>query len=395
MNILQVSQSFYPCFDAGGVVRVVYEISKELAAKGHNVTVYTTDGCTKRLKVEKNVPIPVEGIKVYYFSNLSNKLKIKLKITTPYHLFKIIKKEIKNYDIIHIHEHRTILAVIVHHYAKKNNIPYIIQAHGYVLPFYQKTILKKIFDKLWGNKILNDASKAIALTNTELEQYTKMGVKEEKIVIIPNGINFSEYENLPKKGEFRKKFGIKDDEKIILYLGRINKIKGLDILMEAFSDIITDLKKVKLVIVGPDDGFLKSLKKMSFELGLNEKVLFTGPLYKENKLEAYLDAYVYVLPSVYEAFPNTVIESCACGSPVIITKSCGISDIIKDNVGCVVEHDTDSLKYALNYILKNEKFRNNLSDNCKSFVQSQIDLTNIIGKLEKIYNTETHSNSCD
>ena len=87
MNILQVSQSFYPCFDAGGVVRVVYEISKELTAKGHNVTVYTTDGCTKRLKVEKNIPVPVEGIKVYYFSNLSNKLKIKLKITTPYHLF--------------------------------------------------------------------------------------------------------------------------------------------------------------------------------------------------------------------------------------------------------------------------------------------------------------------
>ena len=208
------------------------------------------------------------------------------------------------------------------------NVPYIVQAHGSVMPFYQKTWLKKLFDKLWGNNILKDASKVIALTETELEQYKKMGVREDKIEIIPNGINLSNYQNLPEKGEFKKKYGIDEDEKIILYLGRINKIKGIDMLIEAFSDISNDLKKIKLVIVGPDDGFLKYLKEMSIDLELSDRVLFTGPLYKENKLEAYRDAYVYVLPSVYEAFPNTVIESCACRTPVIITESCGISDII-------------------------------------------------------------------
>jgi glycogen synthase len=109
MNILQISQSFYPCFDSGGVVRAVYEISKELVAQGHDVTVYTTDGCTKRLDVEKNEIVTLDGIKVYYFSNLSNKLKIRLKVATPYHLFKIIRSVIKNFDIIHIHEHCSLL----------------------------------------------------------------------------------------------------------------------------------------------------------------------------------------------------------------------------------------------------------------------------------------------
>jgi glycosyltransferase involved in cell wall biosynthesis len=216
MNILQVSPSFYPCFDFGGVVRVVYEISKELESKGHNVTVYTTDGCTKRLKVEKNVLVQLDGIEVYYFRNLSNKLKTKLKIGTPYYLFRIIRKDIKNFDIIHIHEHRTILAVIVHYYAKKNNIPYIVQSHGSVMPYYQKTWFKKLFDKLWGKKILTDASKLIALTETESKQYEVMGGDGEKIEIIPNGIIYDVYENLPKKGEFRKKYNIKNDEKIIL-----------------------------------------------------------------------------------------------------------------------------------------------------------------------------------
>lgn len=133
---------------------------------------------------------------------------------------------------------------------------------------------------------------------------------------------------------------------------------------------------------------------MSNDLGLNDKVLFTGPLYKKNKLEAYIDAYVYVLPSVFEAFPNTVIESCACGTPTILTESCGISDIISNNVGCTVKHNKDSLKNSLTHILQNEKFRNKLSDNCDNFVQLQFNLTNTIDTLEKIYNTEVHSNSC-
>ena len=74
-------------------------------------------------------------------------------------------------------------------------------------------------------------------------QYIEMGVSKNKIEIIPNGINLSDYQNLPEKGEFRKKYGIKNDEKIILYLGRINRIKGIDMLIEAFSDVSNDLSK--------------------------------------------------------------------------------------------------------------------------------------------------------
>ena len=385
MRILQISNSFKPAWEAGGTTRVVYDISCGLKIRGHNITVYTTDRGQKRVKAQKNKPVQLDNLIVYYFSNISNYIAMKLNIVTPYYLFFIARKHIKNFDIIHIHEHRTFLAVIISYFAKKNNVPYIVQAHGSVMPFFQKTLFKKIFDKLWGNNILNNASNLIALTEMESEQYKKMGVIEDKINIVPNGINLEEYQNLPKKGEFRKKYGIKNDEKIILYLGRINKIKGLEMLLEAFSDISIDHKKTKLVIIGPDDGFLYYLKKMSSNLGLNDKVMFIEPLYDTDKLEAYIDAYVYVLPSVYEAFPNTIIESCVCGTPVIITKSCGISDIVQDNVGCVVEHDTNSLKYALKYILKNEKFRNKLSDNCDSFVRLQFNLTNIIGKLEKIY----------
>ncbi|WP_281063400.1 glycosyltransferase [Methanobacterium aggregans] len=198
----------------------------------------------------------------------------------------------------------------------------------------------------------------------------------------------SEYQNLPKKGEFRKKYSIDDNEKFILYLGRINRIKGLDLLLESFSEISKDLDDVKLVIIGPNDGFLDQLKKIVKNLKLADKVMFPGPLYKENKLEAYIDADIYVLPSIYETFPNTVIESCACETPVILTEGCGISDLIRNDVGYVVKFDKNSLKDALLTILENDELRKNLSKKCSNFVQVNFNLDKTMNKLEEIYTHE-------
>ena len=348
MKILQISNSFKPAWEAGGTTRVVYEISCALSNKGHSVTVYTTDRGQKRVNVQKNRPVPLDNLIVYYFSNISNYLAMKLNIVTPYYLLFIARKELKNFDIIHIHEHRTFFAIVIHYYANKYNIPYIVQAHGSVMPFYQKTWFKKLFDKLWGNDILNNASNIIAITGKESEQYMVMGVPEQKITIIPNGINLSEFQNLPEKGKFREKYSIRSDEKVILYLGRINKIKGLEMLMEAFYDVSNHLKKVKLVIAGPDDGFLGYLKEMSIDLRLGSKVIFVGPLYGENKLEAYIDSDIYILPSLYEIFGITLLESILCGTPVICTKECGISDIIDGEAGISVPNTVNGIKEGYN-----------------------------------------------
>ena len=112
MKILQVTNFFKPSWEAGGPPRVVYEISKKLVERGHEVTVYTTDGFKYRLNVEKNKPIDVDGIRVYYFRNLSSYLTRKWILPILYYLPMIAKKEIKEFDIIHIHEYRTFLAII-------------------------------------------------------------------------------------------------------------------------------------------------------------------------------------------------------------------------------------------------------------------------------------------
>ncbi|MCE7699971.1 MAG: glycosyltransferase [Methanobacterium paludis] len=385
MKILQVISSFPPAYAYGGALKIAYEVSKELVKEGHSVTVYTTDvyGYNSRLEFEEN-PILMDGIEVYHFKNLSNKLAHMNFPIAPSMAF-ALKKNINKFDVIHVHEYRSFQAILVHHYAKKFGVSYVVQSHGSVLPFFQKQKIKKVYDHFWGYKLLQDASNVIALTETESKQCQKMGVPKNKIAIVPNGINLLEYQNLPKRGEFKKKYKIKNEDKIILYLGRINKIKGIDLLINSFLEVSKKLDNVKLVIVGPDDGFLGYLKEMLKNLKLSSKIIFTGPLYEKDKLKAYIDADIYVLPSRYETFPNTVIESCACGTPVILTDRCGISDLIKDNVGYVVPYEKNSLRDALIEILENNELRETLSKKCSNFVQVNFNLKSVVNKFEEIY----------
>ena len=270
MKILHVVPSFAPCFAHGGVVNASYQIAKKQVEDGHDVTVYTTDSCNERLQFENNYNVDVDGIKVFYFKNISNNIKNKLTIDTPLSSIKHIRKTIADFDIIHIHEHRHSLAIATHRYTKKNNVPYVLQAHGSVLPFFQKEKLKDIFDRLWGFDVLHDASRVFALTEVEKEQYIKMGVAEDMIEIVPLGINLEEYNNLPKKGSFKSKHDINVEDKTILFLGRIHEIKGLDLLINAFDKIQID--NVKLAIVGGDSGFKDTLDEMINEKNLQDKV---------------------------------------------------------------------------------------------------------------------------
>ena len=353
MKILHVAHFFYPCLSAGGVVNASYQIASK-QADGNDVKVYTSDSCKERLKFPNGrYDVDVGGIKVDYFKNLSNRFKLATMLDTPLSAPFRIRKDIKNHEVIHIHEHRQTLAIFVSHFAGKNNIPYVVQAHGSVLPFFQKESLKNLFDKVFGFRILHNASCVFALTEVEKEQYLKMGVDENKIEIVPLGINLEEYENLPQKGSFRSRFNIAEDDKLILFVGRIHEIKGLDLLVDAFNDLIDHNGEVsiKLAIVGPDDGYLSKLEEKINEYSLKENVIITGPLYKEEKQEALVDCDLFVMPSKYESFTTSGLEAMACGKPLVLTKNNHIHDWVDGNVGIACGDDKDSLRKAIETVL--------------------------------------------
>jgi len=385
MKILQVTNFFKPSWESGGPARVVYELSKKLTELGHEVTVYTTDGFKSRLDVEKNTLVYVDGIRVYYFRSISNYISKNMNFPIPYYLPVVARREIMDFDIIHIHEHRTLLSIVVNYYARKYKIPYVLQAHGSVLPFFQKQRLKRIFDLFAGNRILKDASLVIALNRREAEQYKKMNMDVNKIKIVPNGIELSEFDNLPMGGEFRRRYLIGDNEKIILYLGRIHRIKGIDLLVEAFADLANEFDDVRLVIVGPDDGFLPTLKKQIRSLNMNDKILLTGAIYEKDRLRVYADADVFVLPSIYETFPVTVFEASACGVPVVVTVNCGVAEFIDGMAGYVVGYDKYQLRDAIFKILTDNGLRKRFEEGGKMLVR-KFDIDNIVKKIENIYN---------
>ncbi len=381
MRILQVTPCFYPAWAYGGPPRNTYEIVKELAKRGHEVTVYTTDTIDKNCRQKEKV-LDVNGVKVYYFRNISNSLAWKRFFFAPGMIFKL-KREIKTFDIIHLQDFRNFQNIAVHYYAKKYGIPYIVQARGSVETFFQKGRLKRVFDIFWGYRILKDASRLIALTTMEAQQYKNMGIAESKIEIVPNGINLSEFENLPQKGEFRRKHGLNDDQKIILYLGRIYKQKGLDLLGKAFADLSKEIDNVRLVIAGPDDGYLSTLRKLINVLGIEDKVLYTGPLYQRDKLEAYVDADIYVLPSTYEIFGVTVLEALACGTPVIVTERCGVAYWINEAV-CVIQYDEEQLRGALAKVLVNEEYTRQFKNKRRLLIRN-FTWSKLVERLDNIY----------
>ena len=394
MKIIQVCPIFPPPSPksfGSGVVSVVYDLSRELLKRGHEVSVYTSAVLDRSSKIKHiSNPTIIEEIEVYYFPYVASYYTF---FVTP-SIMPAIRKNIRNFDIIHLHDFRTFQSIVTHHYAKQYGIPYVLQAHGSLVTYFQKGTVKRIFDRLWGYKILKDASKVIALTKTEAEQYRSMGVSEEKIEIMPNGIDLSEFDNLPERGEFRKKYSLNDDQKLILYLGRIHKTKGLDLLVKAFAELSMHLNNIELVIVGPVDGYLPSLKKLIADLGISDKVLYTGLLYGEEKLKACVDADVYVLPSAYETFPVAVLEACACGTPVIITDRCGIADVIDGQAGLVVPYDKDQLADALSHMLSDDKMRRGFGERGKLLIQEQFAWPKITAQVESIYENCVSSGRC-
>lgn len=388
MKILHVAHFFYPCLSAGGVVNASYQIASK-QREDNDVKVLSTDSCKERLKFPNGrYDVDVDGIKVDYFKNLSNRFKMATMLDTPLFSSFRIRKEIGNYEIVHIHEHRQTLAIIVSHFARKNNIPYIVQAHGSVLPFFQKEGLKNLFDKVFGFRILHNADCVFALTEVERKQYLEMGIDEEKIEIVPLGINLEEYENLPDFGRFRSKFSIDDEDKLILFVGRIHEIKGLDLLIDSFNDLINldEDERIKLAIVGPDDGYLNELEEKIKTYSLDEKVIITGPLYKEEKQEALVDCDLFVMPSKYESFTTSGLEAMACSKPLVLTKNNHIHDWVDGNCGIACDDDKDSLRSAIEELLFDEDLSRTYGENGRELIDHKYNWNIINKQILDIYN---------
>lgn len=377
MKIAFITPFFTPV--AGGSATAPYYLAKHLVKRDHEVSIFTSDfgRNSARFNDERDLTIIESKIELNAFNLLY----------TP-----SLKSELEKngrFDIFHSHNFRTYQNYVAYHYARRTNIPYVLQAHGSLPRIGSWKKLKQVYDVFFGYNLLRDTFKVIALNRFEAEQYKAMGVPEEKIAIIPNGIDLSEYTNLPPKGSFKSKHNIPEDKKIILYLGRIHRIKGIDFLIKAYAYLVKkkDYKDAILVIAGPDDGYLNEAKALAKSLKIDDSIMFTGPLYGRNKLEAYVDAEVYVLPSRYETFPMTVLEAYACGKLVIASNVGGLRDlVVNDETGLLFEAgNSKELAKSIHYLLNDYSKAVEMGLKGRKFVEKNFTIDKVIAMLEALY----------
>jgi glycosyltransferase involved in cell wall biosynthesis len=385
MKIGQVISTPPHAWATGGCARVTYELSKELIKRGHDVTIITTDLYKPN---ERHIPCDnsnvCNNLKIIRCKSLSNWLAWKHKVYLSIELLKYLNMHLSEYDVVHLQDlisiHAAATAVLCNIY----NIPYVLTTHGSVPWLSEKHMTNFLYKISCGKFILKHASKIVALNEMEVDQYKKIGVGEQRLEVIPNGVPLTNIAFLPKIGEFRTKYGIINNEKIILYLGRLHKIKGIELLLDAYSDIKDNLNLV-LVIAGPDDGYLKEIQNKIKCLKFENNIILTGPIYDSDKFGAYIDADVYVLPSSYEIFGITVLEACACGTPVIVTDRCGIADVIDNQAGLVVPYDKDCLRDTILHMLSEDKVRQNFGENGKLLVRERFNWEKIAEQVERVY----------
>ncbi len=388
MKILHVLPYFHPAWFFGGPVKVLYDVTGELAKRGHQVVIYTSDIKDAKSRVMNDVA-NVNGVSVYYFKNVSILAARKKIFITP-SMLSAVRNSLDFFDVTHIHGYVSFQNPLLYYYLQKKRIPYVIQAHGALYGTGVANCPKSIYDLFIGNRILKGASKLIALNQMEAAEYNNRGVFKEKIEIIPNGIDLSSYANLSKTRSmfksFREKFNIGDDKRIILYLGRIHRTKGIDLLITAYAYLINKmgLKDTVLVIAGPDDGYLAEIKTLASSLNVSDSIVFTGFISSEEKLEVLSDADVFVTPSFY-GFPITFLEACVTGTPIVTTTMGETLEWIDGNVGFVTSPSYHDLANAIRTILSNDELAARFSRNCRKLASTEFSLDRIVDRLEEVY----------
>lgn len=353
MKILQVTQTYYPFLERGGPTVKVRSIAEGLARRGHRVTVLTS--WYGRPFTGRQVQLG--GVEVIYL-----RARATYRATTfNAGLLSFCKKRLREFDVVHIYGLYDLLGPVVAHYCHKYSIPYVLEPLGMVRPIDRSFRMKRLWHSVFGKPLLRYAGLIIATSQQEEQELLDDGYPRNRIALRYNGVDLKEFASLPARGVFRTEWALPEDEPIILYLGRLIPRKGVDLLIDAFSQACP--QRGRLVIAGPEGeiGYLAKMRELAREKRVEDRTTFTGPLYGDQKKAALVDCQVFALPSRYENFANGVAEAIACGMPVIVSDRCGISEFVAGQVGLVIPREVPALTGALQQLLTDpgsyEKFK--------------------------------------
>jgi glycosyltransferase involved in cell wall biosynthesis len=372
-------------WSTGGPAKIVYDHATVQLDLRHEVHVLTTfsDG-------DQLYPSPL-GMKVFkvqrhWFSKFFPEFSLEA--------ISWIKKNAKNYDVIHIHGPFHFLGLIP--FILNIKTPKVITIHGIL----DKWVIKKSY---FLKKLISLLIQKRAFKKAALIQINNEGEKDDliqffnyqhpNVKVIPNGMILSDYEKIAEKGKFRLKYGIEAETKILLFLARLNLKKGLDLLLPAFKKYQIEYPNTILVLAGPDDGYLQQTKLFIDSNNLNKNILLTGMLTGDEKKEVLSDADAFILSSYSEGFSIAVLEAMISGCPTILSRYVGFIDSIVDyNASEIIELNVDSIESGIHKVFLNDEYAKTIAINSKKLVSENYDIKIVAQKLLDEFSKILHKN---
>ena len=322
MRVLNVNSSL-DFQTGGGMAERTFQMSRFLARAGVSCTVLTIDTGHDVARVEALKPAEVIAMPLLW-----------RRFYVPRIRWKIIKALVGEADVIHLMGHWSILNALVYIAIRRAGKPYVLCPAGALPLFGRSGWLKRTYNLTVGNAIVRNASAWIAVTSGEFSHFESYGIPSSRITVISNGVCEEDFPDVDV-GTFRRRYGL-PDAPVILFMGRLNPIKGPDLLLQAFVLAQGRIADYHLVFAGPDEGMRSGLVDLAEREGIADRVHFLGFVNGDEKAAAYRMASLLVVPSRQEAMSIVALEAGICGTPVMLTDQCGFSEIRTIDLGLEV-----------------------------------------------------------
>ena len=383
MKILMLSWE-YPPRIVGGISRVVHDLSHKLVKDGHEVTVVTyRDGDVPYYEDDDGVRVN----RVDNFMIASNNFIdwiLQLNFNMVARTGEIIAKEGK-FDVIHAHD--WLVAYAAKTLKTSYNIPMVSTIHATEAgrnSGIRTDEQRYINDTEW--MLTYESSEVIVNSNYMKSELQRLfGLPFEKINVIPNGVNLNNFNNVYRDYDFRRRFAM-DNEKIILFMGRLVYEKGIQNLISAMPKILSRYHDVKLVIAGKG-GMIDELRNQVNYLGINEKVYFAGYLNSADVKKMYKCSDISVFPSTYEPFGIVALEAMLSGTPVVVSDIGGLNEIVEHGVNGMKSYagNPNSLADSILTLLFDHKLCDEVVKNAKVKVKAEYNWNKITSDTHFVY----------